>query len=301
LGRIWGLGSWGNRKNTRNNKSPQTSTNRHYTGYLLTKKYRRRKMGIFNFKDYREQFIEEIRNNEITPIIGSGFTRACNAKNGIVPSGKEYRNYMIKKIFEEQPNLSEKEKTDLNNTSFSEVANCYENIIPAKNQRDYIRDNFTEVELNDIQKEFLTNDFLYLYTLNIDDSIEKNSQYNYPILPNRKLIPEIFTDKKCVIKLHGDANDIISYTDSVCIFTTAQYVKSLKDNFELIKKLENDLNNNLVIYIGCSLADEIDLLSVSNNNDKNGINRYYCAVEEPDFLVKVKLEKNFGISHIFLF
>lgn len=117
----------------------------------------------------------------------------------------------------------------------------------------------------------------------------------------RDIRNSIFEQEKCVIKLHGDIKDILKYEDSNCeIFDQKQYVVSIKKNVSLLKKLTHDYEYLNLLYIGCSLSDEIDLLfSTSMANDNNN-NRYYCSTQIPTLLQKTKLEA-FGITHCIVF
>lgn len=55
-------------------------------------------MKIVKFNDVREIIIESIRKRMLIPILGSGFTRGCNAFQGNVPSGLDYQQHMIDAI-----------------------------------------------------------------------------------------------------------------------------------------------------------------------------------------------------------
>ena len=151
------------------------------------------------------------------------------------------------------------------------------------------------------KKNFLKIDWPYIYTLNIDDAIENNSEFKTVLYANRDIRNSIFEQEKCVIKLHGDIKDILKYEDSNCeIFDQKQYVVSIKKNVSLLKKLTHDYEYLNLLYIGCSLSDEIDLLfSTSMANDNNN-NRYYCSTQIPTLLQKTKLEA-FGITHCIVF
>lgn len=137
--------------------------------------------------------------------------------------------------------------------------------------------------------------------MNIDDAIENNSEFKTVLYANRDIRNSIFEQEKCVIKLHGDIKDILKYEDSNCeIFDQKQYVVSIKKNVSLLKKLTHDYEYLNLLYIGCSLSDEIDLLfSTSMANDNNN-NRYYCSTQIPTLLQKTKLEA-FGITHCIVF
>ena len=101
-----------------------------------------------------------------------------------------------------------------------------------------------------------------------------------------------------MFKLHGDATEQIKYGESL-IFNKQEYIASLSKNKALLNYLSTDLTSNCPIYIGCSLADEIDLLySVSNK----GIttlqhNSYYVTCEDIDVLMEIKL-KQYGIDTV---
>lgn len=67
-------------------------------------------------------------------------------------------------------------------------------------------------------------------------------------------------------------------------FPNGSYQASTLDGMirnSLLKKLTHDYEYLNLLYIGCSLSDEIDLLfSTSMANDNNN-NRYYCSSTPP--------------------
>lgn len=190
---------------------------------------------------------------------------------------------------------------ELNNESFSSISSIYHKMVQAEKQQSYLLNKFTNVKLENVKKNFLKIDWPYIYTLNIDDAIENNSEFKTVLYANRDIRNSIFEQEKCVIKLHGDIKDILKYEDSNCeIFDQKQYVVSIKKNVSLLKKLTHDYEYLNLLYIGCSLSDEIDLLfSTSMANDNNN-NRYYCSTQIPTLLQKTKLEA-FGITHCIVF
>jgi len=209
-------------------------------------------MDIVRFEDIKAEIINNMRRQKLIPIIGSGFTRGCNSLNGTVPSGKEYKEHMVSAIASVE-NITTNESAALLTRAFSEVSTIYQKIVPINKQRDFLRDNFTCVQIDDPQKQsFINIGWPYIYTLNIDDGIEKNSKFSNVVYANRDVNSEVFTNSLCVIKLHGDANEILTYRDSVSqIFSQSQYVRSLKGNSVLLNKLTHDATYMNLLYVDC--------------------------------------------------
>lgn len=268
------------------------------TGLLKLIRGENKMIQCVSYDEVSNEIIQMMRRKTIIPVIGSGFTRDCIARSGKVPSGEDYYNYMIAQIVDQNPD--EMKVKELNNESFSSISSIYHKMVQAEKQQSYLLNKFTNVKLENVKKNFLKIDWPYIYTLNIDDAIENNSEFKTVLYANRDIRNSIFEQEKCVIKLHGDIKDILKYEDSNCeIFDQKQYVVSIKKNVSLLKKLTHDYEYLNLLYIGCSLSDEIDLLfSTSMANDNN--NRYYCSTQIPTLLQKTKLEA-FGITHCIVF
>lgn len=269
------------------------------TGLLKLIRGENKMIQCVSYDEVSNEIIQMMRRKTIIPVIWSGFTRDCIARSGKVPSGEDYYNYMIAQIVDQNPD--EMKVKELNNESFSSISSIYHKMVQAEKQQSYLLNKFTNVKLENVKKNFLKIDWPYIYTLNIDDAIENNSEFKTVLYANRDIRNSIFEQEKCVIKLHGDIKDILKYEDSNCeIFDQKQYVVSIKKNVSLLKKLTHDYEYLNLLYIGCSLSDEIDLLfSTSMANDNNN-NRYYCSTQIPTLLQKTKLEA-FGITHCIVF
>ena len=251
------------------------------------------------YSEVKLQIQQQLKRKLIVPVLGSGFTRGCPSQGGKVPSGDDYKNYMIDCIMKKH-GFDESQRMNYEKKQFSEISTIYHGIIPNGEQRKYLRKNFTRVELSEDKKKFLNINWPYVYTLNTDDAIEKNSRYSNVVSSNRKVWDDVFESEKCTIKLHGDINDILTYEDSKCeIFDLPQYISSLYDNRILLDKLKHDYEFLNLIYIGCSLSNEIDLLSVASKAAING-NRYYCTDIQPDEDNLLMLSK-YGITHCVIF
>ena len=255
-------------------------------------------MRVVKFDDraIKDEIISIMKTKRLIPIIGSGFTRGSAARNGQVPSGTEMKNDMISELNTKFPNQEHK----LPQKSFSEIARMYEKHIDMSIKHRYLEKYFTQVKISDIKKEFLKIDWPYIYTLNIDDGIEWNSNYDV-ILPNEQLRTEYLSRNRCLFKLHGDAHHVLKYKKSdKYIFTEIQYLESLKKNVELLDLLKNDLFSLNVVYIGCSLDDELDILSVAStieNQPMSMKHTYFITHTNYDELELSNLE-DFGVDTV---
>lgn len=256
------------------------------------------------FNSVREKLFNDIKRHSLLPIIGSGFSCGCETKHGgKVPSGTEYKDYMLKEITNSGI-LNSDDINELKDKSFSAISEVFntDKIISTDCRHNYLKKNFCDVIINDKnRKNFINLDWDYIYTLNIDDAIEKNSRFDQVIYANRDVNENAFMNSPSVIKLHGDARDIVSYKDSKCeIFDLRQYAISPDTNANLLTKLKHDFEYQNIIYIGCSLDDEIDLAYSSHFKSVTTTNRYFCHVGPLGPLKEIKLNK-YGITQCIQF
>jgi hypothetical protein len=252
-----------------------------------------------------EDFLNEsFRNHNLELILGSGFSSGEKAKNGTVPTGKQYKAYMLDTL-KKCSIIPASFYGKLETFEFRNIAEYYENEKYVSNdQREkYYNDNFTDVQLSAQKIKILEIDWPYLYTLNIDDAIERNSKYTEIVYSNRPVNETIYNQRNCIIKLHGDVHEILKYKDSNCqIFTNKEYIKSLRTNTCLLNKLEHDYNFQNILFLGCSLSDELDFesLSVYELDDKRKSSKKIIIFDhEPDFEQENNLEK-YGITDVLI-
>lgn len=258
-------------------------------------------MKVVKYPDIKEELLSNLKRRMLLPIIGSGFTRGCPSLKGIVPSGKDYSKHMIAKL-QETGKLNDEELKSLENLPFPNLCDIYYEITDINTRKTYLHNNFTGVCLDEAKKKFLSFPWPYLYTLNVDDGIEKNSAYDCIICSNRNVEEDIFNKENCLIKLHGDVWEMLKYQDDKSeIFSKRQYVDSLSHNSSLLNRLKHDSLCQNLIYIGCSLDEEIDLLSICQTEEQtNMVNRYICLTKEPSIFQKVNFKKH-GITHCIIF
>ena len=86
---------------------------------------------------------------------------------------------------------------------------------------------------------------------------------------------------------------MLSYNDSNSeVFTQEQYIASLRDNKTLLSMLKHDSDFQNLLFIGCSLDDEIDLLYslIPTESKESQTARYICVTQQPSIFDKLKYE-----------
>ena len=120
-------------------------------------------MKIVKYSEIRSELINNLRRNTVIPMIGSGFTRQCKSFKGVVPSGAEYKDFMVKetgKVLQ----LPAEQIEAMRAGTFSKVSTYYNKVVPLKNRQQYLYDNFTSVQLEPVKKDFLAINWPYIYT-----------------------------------------------------------------------------------------------------------------------------------------
>lgn len=260
-----------------------------------------------SLKETKDFFIHAFNEETLVPILGSGFTRGVKTRRGgSVPSGKDLKDAMIEKIsFKKKIS-----KSELESESFSSISEFYQNTFPNPSEDgviDYYLKNFTGVRINKPQQLRFLNDIKwpYVYTLNIDTGIEDSRSQEWEVFyPNRKFDErKINPDCKKLYKIHGDVAMFCKSLDyNEMILTESQYIASLQQSEQFHDLLSADCGNKNLLYIGCSLDDEIDIkysvLSDKNRNKKvRDIRGIYVTSDDLSEFKKDKL-KGFNISHI---
>lgn len=126
----------------------------------------------------RRMFINAFKENNIVPIIGSGFSANFRTReNGLVPNGNGLKEYMINKIETLGNDIS---KEELQNESFSFVAELFEANFenPLKDGIvQYFFRNYTNISINKVNQNNFLNEITwdYIYTLNIDTVVDRMS------------------------------------------------------------------------------------------------------------------------------
>lgn len=255
-----------------------------------------------------QDLVTYLRESSLIPIVGSGLTVGVRTAYGIVPSGAEYKEFMLEKLLE-NPAFTQGEIAQLKNQDFSRICGYYEDDshVPADVRFQYLKKNMYEAKFegNDVRSDFFKIGWPYIYSLNIDDAIENSTDFNTSILPRRIVRDNIFNDGKCLVKLHGDIKEIVKYKDASKVFTSQEYARSIQEDAFLLNKLQNDLANQNILFIGCSLEDEMDLKSVSfiptNFQEKQNLSRTLLFRKGHPGSLILSTYKEYGITDIVCF
>lgn len=265
-------------------------------------------LNILSPEQIRDNLISYFRSTSVVPIVGAGLSCGLFTDRGVVPNGTEFRRHMLT-CLKKTSSFSPDEESTLERGNFSSLCDYYEDdeIVPEKTRLDYLKANFYHVRFSrsDMRMKFFEIGWPYIYSLNIDDSIENSTAYNTLILPNRDFREDQFTEEKCLIKLHGDINEIVRYTQSEKVFTSKEYALSLETNAAILRKLKNDYSNQNILFVGCSLDDEIDLkalsaLSLDYQAKRNLTQTMLFREGTPGRLEKSKY-KTYGITDVVCF
>ena len=236
-----------------------------------------------------------ISKRNIVPILGAGFSMGSKARNGFVPSANEMAKHMCHEI-------QKYEQTDeITNVSFSKLSTYYNSLVPSQTRKQYLIDNFLNVELSDYKQKFLSIPWLYIYSLNIDDAIEKNSRF-IPIDLNANYEESLLENNEIVFKLHGNATHMSYEKDDsdLSVFDTTQYIRSLNNNKWILNRLRQDYIDKNMLFLGCSLTDEVDILYSYVNKDcenRNNTYRYYVTDRELSKIELIDIGK-YGITDV---
>lgn len=218
-------------------------------------------LSIVSYSDGLEQLAKLALNKELIPIFGAGFTAGCQAAEGIVPDSQHAKDSMIKFIMSSSGNPFSSD--DLANMSFFDISDLFFEYVSQEDRAQYFEQHYTSVQLFYQQQNFLKKiNWPYAYTLNVDDGIERNSDFS-PILPYHKFRrPQ--TSKKLLYKLHGDAVTESQYIDDKqenIVFSQSQYMQAItkEENTDIYKALLSDYAQRHLLFVGCSLQSEQDL------------------------------------------
>lgn len=196
-------------------------------------------------------------NNTLVPVFGSGMTVGAMTKSGTkVPDGSGATHLMKEVLNRGHAAIDMEEMIDW---SFSNTAKEFFKEASEDEKNKFFYKYFCNVDLNDWRKDFINIGWHHAYTLNIDDGIERCSDF-HPVIPFVQLTKHEYRLRQ-LYKLHGDAASKITYNDIPVIFNDEQYIHAItsRENKTIYDAFIADYTQNNIVYCGCSLRYEPDL------------------------------------------
>lgn len=243
-----------------------------------------------------QRIAELLLEENLIPIIGSGFTRGCVSQDGIVPDGPLATELMQKII-------SEFKSINLANADFNKTAERFFSIVPKDRQWAFFGQYFTKVHLASYMRDFLALPWPYIYTLNIDDGIENTGLYT-PVLPYHNAnLPA--TSMNLLYKLHGDAKyEVLYKVQHNIVFSSTQYIEFLRSesNRTMLNAISSDYKQKNLLFIGCSLAYEPDIQHIYNHCKEDvPPNMLRCVLRSKDLTDEEELDlEGYGINSVII-
>lgn len=229
---------------------------------------------MINYIDHKEginKLSQLLLKERLIPIFGAGFSKSSPAGNGLVPDGEECTKLMKALIKKHVTGIDE---TLLTSYNFNDTAKRFKKSVPESSYLNFFRNNFTEVKLSQIKKDFLQLPWPFAFTINIDDGIENTNFFN-PILPYQNARKNFSNNKHSLFKLHGDAKYELQYKqENNIIFDSDQYTQSLNDpdNQTMRECFSTAYKEFNLLFIGCSLKNEPDIKFIYNSIVKERFN-----------------------------
>lgn len=257
---------------------------------------------VLPYQEGLEQMARLAIRRSLIPVFGAGFTAGCPSACGVVPDANDALSSMRDMVCESS--TCPFTYQDLSEMNFFEISDLFFEYTSAEKRAEYFEKCYTDVHLYPHQIKFLMDiNWPYAYTINVDDGIEKNSDFNV-ILPYHKFRrPK--TSKKLLYKLHGDASYESKYLDDQnnIVFSQKQYMQAITDesNTDIYDSLLSDYSQQNLVFIGCSLQAEQDLQFIYEKSKafKSDTYRIVLRKSEPSLKEQQKLRQH-GINEIVL-
>lgn len=264
-------------------------------------------MDVLNLNSESAQSILRtvLGSKRCVPFIGAGFTAGEKSLGGSVPSVQEFFTIMIDELIKTEKYASKKDW--LLKQKFYKVADYYWQDTASEQRDGVIRSRFTNVTVSSLKKTFLKCGWHNIVTLNIDDAIERANSTYKPILPHTKLKITTYKFNDLLVKVHGDAFKEISEKSDApqVIFSRKSYWESSSSNQDILSLFSTNWRENNLLFIGCSLTEEIDLIySLSSPTETPYPDTYRIyftnktGAEDSDFITT--LDVDYKITHVFV-
>lgn len=239
------------------------------------------------------------KRSELTPFFGAGFTKDCKSYRGTVPDAARLMDGIKSICIENAPDESAKKQIgDISKLKVAFSMLKRPSLFPQSSATRYFESLFSKVKLPQDKKNILDLDWPNIFSFNIDDAIEEHSNKYFKVLPYKAISYESLITRKCLFKIHGDITEYCAHPDTKLIFTWHDYTESIHTNKAMLTYLGNLAKNGSLLFIGCSLDEEIDLQLLSHSYSFS--NSIYLKRGAPSLTEELALE-SYGINSVIYF
>lgn len=255
---------------------------------------------IYFKESIAEQTIKNLHEKELLiPFFGAGFTKGSVSNRATVPDAKK----MIASIKSIAMTNEKKQDEYEDINSIDDLKTAYQVLLDEEyvediKRRTFLENSFSNVKIGSEKKDLLRKGWKRIYTFNIDDGIEKANLGFQVICPFRDVSVEFVEGNKCLMKIHGDITEYLKYHNTSIIFSWLEYAKSIEDNKAMVNILMADAKNSSLLFIGCSLDKEVDLMLVAAKHRFE--NSIFLMKGKPNISDRKNLE-TYGIRKVIWF
>ncbi|MBR1634555.1 MAG: SIR2 family protein [Lachnospiraceae bacterium] len=258
-------------------------------------------MNYIDHTDGIKRLSQLFAEKQLIPVFGAGFTKGSKAKMGNVPDGSAAARRMYD-IVRRYMDVAEMQEPDFRKMSKLFRKGMNNNAIPEREYKNFFENNFTEVYISSSKVDFLKLDWPFAFTINVDDGIERNSDFS-AVMPFH-VFRGNERNKKYLYKLHGDAGRESTYQETNIVFDEDQYLQAItdEDNKAMRESLSSAYKEFDLLYIGCSLKEETDLKYIYNSVkfDRFNVSDYILKTEKLTDEEEEHLSDSYGITDIIL-
>ncbi|QXN25576.1 SIR2 family protein [Shewanella putrefaciens] len=255
---------------------------------------------IYFKESIAEQTIRNLHEKDLLiPFFGAGFTKGSASNRATVPDANKMIESIKKIAMQNNKKLDEYEDI----SSINDLKTAYQVLLDEEyveniKRRTFLENSFSNVRIEFEKKKLLKKGWKRIYTFNIDDGIENTNLGYQVICPFRDVSMEFIEGNKCLMKIHGDITEYLKYNDTSIIFSWLEYAKSIEDNKAMVNILMADAKNSSLLFIGCSLDKEIDLMLVAAKHRFE--NSIFLMKGQPNLSNRKNLE-TYGIKKVIWF
>lgn len=231
-------------------------------------------------------------NGELILFVGAGVSKSSLTQRGEpIPDGYKLAESLCMKI-----------GLDFNGESLSKVYGVAKKRIGEKRLVEFLEDNFKYCQPSDDYKILVSLPFKRVYSLNIDDCIERasynNKEHDLEVKSRNDFISEYtyLNNKMTLIKLNGDINR----PDLDFIFSAQEYARNLTKTISWYTELAKDMHTYTFLFIGTKLEEpllEYYLELFKKNNNIATSTKSYVLTPNATEIEKISLSEH-NLEHI---